>query len=538
MQSHTEKPVEQSSSEIVTVKESTIELFRALGITKLFGNPGSTELPFLDQWPEDIEYILGLQEASVVGMADGYARLTGKASIVNVHSAVGLGHALGNVYTAFSNRAPMVIIAGQQARSLMPNQPFLGATQSVEFPKPYVKYSIEPARAADVPAAIAHAYRIAMQRPQGPTFVSVPMDDWDQPCLPLNQRIVSTDVAPDSSLIQLAAQEISKSNNPVIIIGSEVDEENAGPAMVKMAEHIKAPVMTAPFAARIAFPEQHPQFAGFLPAAPDEISNTLIDHDLILVIGAPVFTYHVAGDSPLMRSGTPIIHLTSNNDTAASAPRGTSILGSVRLSIESLNSILTENHREMPQFHRDLIAPDRNNAITPEVFFYQLGQVLPGDAILMEEAPSFRPILQKYVCMREWGSFFTMSSGGLGYGLPGAVGLSFARPDQRVICLIGDGSFMYSVQAVWTAVQHQLNICFIVVNNGGYGAMRSFSKVLQVSQVPGLDFIHLAAGMGCDGKRIENVSDLDAALDEVLSATKPALLEVIVDPEIQTLYKK
>ena len=162
----------------VTVKQATLDLLRAFNIRKVFGNPGSTELPFLSDWPDDIDYVLGLQEATVVGMADGYAQATRNAAFVNLHSAAGVGNALGTIYTAHRNQTPMVITAGQQARSILPLQAFLYAERASEFPRPYVKFSVEPARAEDVPAAIARAYYIAMQPPCGPTFVSVPIDDW------------------------------------------------------------------------------------------------------------------------------------------------------------------------------------------------------------------------------------------------------------------------------------------------------------------------------------------------------------------------
>ena len=165
-------------SAFVTVKQATLDLLRAFGIKKVFGNPGSTELPFLSDWPDDIDYVLGLQEASVIGMADGYAQATRNAGFVNLHSAAGVGNALGNIYTAHRNQTPLVITAGQQARSILPLQAFLYAERASEFPRPYVKFSVEPARAEDVPAAIARAYYVAMQPPCGPTFVSVPIDDW------------------------------------------------------------------------------------------------------------------------------------------------------------------------------------------------------------------------------------------------------------------------------------------------------------------------------------------------------------------------
>jgi benzoylformate decarboxylase len=174
----------------VSVREAVLDLLRATGMTTCFGNPGSTELPFLDRWPDDVRYVLALQEGCAVAMADGYARATGHAAFCNLHSAVGIGHAMGNLFTAYRNQAPVVVTVGQQARSLLPQNPFLGATEAAQFPKPYVKWSLEPARAEDVPAAMAHAHAIAMTRPRGPTLVSVPMDDWAAPAAPAAARRV------------------------------------------------------------------------------------------------------------------------------------------------------------------------------------------------------------------------------------------------------------------------------------------------------------------------------------------------------------
>lgn len=529
---------------MTTVRQAVLDLLRYLGMTTVFGNPGSTELGFLDRWPSDFRYVLGLQEASVIGMADGYARATGKAAFVNLHSAAGVGHALGNVFTAYRNQAPMVITAGQQARALLPNLPFLGATEAASFPKPYVKYSIEPARAEDVPAAIAHAWRVAMQKPWGPTFVSVPADDWGAPCWPVQPRIVAQDVAPDPALIEEAARAIAAARRPVLVIGPEVDQEGAGEAMVRLAERIGAPVLTSPFSARISFPEDHPLFAGFLAAAPQAVSDALMAYDLVLVVGAPVFTFHVMGDAAVFRSSIPIIHLTTDGEAAASAPAGTSILGSLRLSLPALASRLPEESGRVPPPPRQPAPPPQPaHPIPAEFLLHRLHQAMPEDAILVEEAPSHRPAMQAQMPMRRWGSFFTMASGGLGYSLPGAVGIALAKPNQRVVCLIGDGSMMYSPQALWTAVQHRLPLTVVVINNEGYGAMRSFSQVLQVRDVPGidlpgLDFVSLARGMGCPGMQVTRAEDLDAALAEAMRSSGPVLVEVVVDAAIPTLYHK
>src|SRR4051794_40425254 len=324
----------------ITVRQATLELLRGLGMSTVFGNPGSTELPFLDSWPKDFRYILALQEASAVAMADGYARATGRAAFCNLHSAVGVGHAAGNIFTAFRNQAPLVISAGQQVRSLLPLNPFLGASEAANFPKPYVKWSCEPARAEDVPAALAHAWQIAMQRPQGPTFVSIPSDDWGAETRPMAPRRTSPDVAPDPVLLVEAAQALAASRAPVVVIGPEVDAEGAGPAAEALAEKLRAPVLAAPFASRVAFPEEHPLFAGFLAAAPDAVAQALAPYDLVLVLGAPVFTFHVAGECAVLGEGTPILQLTADGEAIAAAPTGMGILGSLRLALPALAALL------------------------------------------------------------------------------------------------------------------------------------------------------------------------------------------------------
>src|SRR4051794_24998343 len=236
--------------DVVTVKDATLNLLRAFGIKKVFGNPGSTELPFLSDWPDDIDYVLGLQEASVVGMADGYAQATRNAGFVNLHSAAGVGNALGNVYTAHRNQTPLVITAGQQARSLLPQQAFLYAERASEFPRPYVKFSVEPARAEDVPAAIARAYYVAMQPPCGPTFVSVPIDDWTHQTEPVQARSISRELGPDPEAMRALAAALSTSKCPALVVGPGVDRAQTVDLMVAVAEKTGAAVWVSPFSSR------------------------------------------------------------------------------------------------------------------------------------------------------------------------------------------------------------------------------------------------------------------------------------------------
>ncbi len=507
----------------------------------MFGNPGSTELPFLSDWPEDIDYVLGLQEASVIGMADGYAQATRNAGFVNLHSAAGVGNALGNIYTAHRNQTPLVITAGQQARSILPLQPFLYAERASEFPRPYVKFSVEPARAEDVPAAIARAYYVAMQPPCGPTFVSVPIDDWTQQTQAVDARDVSRELGPDAGAMKTLAAALAASKRPALVVGPAVDRAQAVDLMVRLAEKTRASVWVSPFSARCSFPERHPQFAGFLHASPAQLSDALRGHDLVVVIGAPVFTFHVEGHSSIFDGATSIFQITDDPTAAAVSPQGTSIIATMKPALTMLVEMLPETNRATPAGRALPTAPAATDPIAVEFLLHTLSQAMPDDAALVEEAPSHRPAMQKFMPMRGQESFYTMASGGLGYSLPASVGMAFGRPDRRTVCLVGDGSAMYSIQALWTAAQRKLPLTVVVINNEGYGAMRSFSQVMQVRNVPGLDlpgidFVRIAQGLGCDAVRVTKSSELAPALQHGLAHQGVSLIEVTVDSAVPPLY--
>jgi benzoylformate decarboxylase len=524
-----------------TVKQATLDLLRSFGIKKVFGNPGSTELPFLSDWPDDIDYVLGLQEASVIGMADGYAQATRNAGFVNLHSAAGAGNALGNIYTAHRNQTPLVITAGQQARSILPLQAFLYAERASEFPRPYVKFSVEPARAEDVPAAIARAYYVAMQPPCGPTFVSVPIDDWAHPAQPIEARQVSRELGPDPGAMKTLAAALSASKHPALIVGPGVDRAGAVDLMVKVAEKAKASVWVSPFSARCSFPERHPQFSGFLHASPAQLSEALRAHDLVVVIGAPVFTFHVEGHASIFDGATTIFQITDDSTAAAVTPLGSSIIATMKPALTMLLDLLPETKRATPAGRISPPAPSAGDPLPVEYLLHTLSSAMPDNAVLVEEAPSHRPAMQKFMPMRGQDSFYTMASGGLGYSLPAAVGMALGRPGVRTICLIGDGSAMYSIQALWTAAQRKLPLTVVVINNAGYGAMRSFSQVMQVRNVPGLelpgiDFVRIAEGMGCDAVRVTKLSELAPALKRGLAHSGVSLIEVMVDSAVPLLY--
>jgi benzoylformate decarboxylase len=516
----------------VTVRSAVIELLDAFGMQTIFGNPGSTELPMFRDFPAKFRYVLGLQESVVVGMADGYAQATRNAAFVNLHSAVGVGHALGNIFTAYRNQTPLVITAGQQARSILPFEPFLFASQPTEMPKPYVKWAIEPARAEDVPAAIARAYYMSMQPPRGPTFVSVPVDDWDRTCEPVEPRAVSTIVRGDPALMAQIARALSVAERPAFVVGASVARDGAWDQVIELAERHQARVWVAPMSARNSFPENHALFAGFLAANRSKIVTDLAGHDLILVLGAPVFTYHVEGFGPHVPPRAQLFQITDDPAIVSWAPVGTSVFASLAPSIRELLSGPAPAVRSRPAA-RARIQPLSGSELTDEYLMQQIANLRPAGSIVVEEAPSSRDAMHDRLPIVAPDTFYTCASGGLGHGLPAAIGVALGRPGAKVIGLLGDGSAMYSIQGLWTAAQMKLPVTFIVVNNRRYEALIEFGRHFGLPQVvgtnlPEINFCELARGQGCRAIRVERVTQLDEALQTGFDASGPTLIEVMV----------
>lgn len=536
-----------SATEVVrdvqpTVRDAVLNLLRHFKMTAIFGNPGSTELPLFRNFPDDFRYVLGLQEAVVVGMADGYAQATRNATFVNLHSAAGVGHAMGNIFTAFKNRTPMVITAGQQARSILPFDPFLYSAQATELPKPYVKWSCEPARAQDVPLAIARAYYIAMQEPRGPVLVSIPADDWDQPAEWVTPRTVSTETRPDPLVLGEIGDALDGSQRPAFVIGAAVDRGNAWNEVVHLAEMHNARVWVAPMSGRCGFPEDHPLFAGFLPAMREKIVHNLSGHDLIFVIGAPAFTYHVEGAGPHVPAGATLCQLIEDPVIAAWAPVGTAVVASIRLGVLDLLARPAPRPRALPapRAARPRAEAPKSDDISQRMSVAFLLQTLadirdPAD-IIVEEAPSARSVMQSYLPILRSETFYTMCSGGLGHSMPASVGIALAKPGSKVIALMGDGSSMYSIQALWSAAQLKLPIVFVIVKNRRYAALQEFAPVfgfaatdpVQGTELPDIDFVALARGQGCAGVRVEHADTLRDTLLQALRSPVPILVEVEV----------
>lgn len=528
------------SSSQPTVRQAVLRLLRDLSIDTVFGNPGSTELPMFREFPSEFQYVLGLQESVVVGMADGYAQATRNAALVNLHSAAGVGHAMGNIFTAFKNQTPLIITAGQQARSILPFDPFLFSAQSTDLPKPYVKWACEPARAQDVPLALARAYHIAMQPPCGPVFVSIPADDWEVPCEWVEPRKVSQTIAPEPSSISRFADALNSARAPAIVAGAGVDRDGAVNRLVELARRHHAKVYTAPMSARCGFPERDPLFGGFLPAMREKIVSSLSGHDLILVLGAPAFSYHVEGSGPHVPAGARLLQVVDDPQTAAWTPSGDTVVASLNLAIDELLNKSNPVVRQAPQSRSARPRVEACKPMSAAFVLQTLDEARGAHDVVVEEAPGSRGTMQDYLPMDGADRFFTMASGGLGWGMPAAVGVALGRRQRgmpgRVIGLIGDGSSMYSIQALYSAAQLGLPITFVILNNRRYAALQDFAPVFGYTpgekpagtELPDLDFVQLAEGQGLRGLRLEHPEGLASALRDSLQSEGPCLVEVLI----------
>lgn len=527
---------------MTTVREAAYELFRSQGMTTMFGNPGSTELPMLHDFPDDFTYVLGLQEAVVVGMADGYAQASGRPTHVNLHTAPGVGNAMGAIFNAQANKSPLVVTAGQQVRAMITLQANLTNRDATRLPHPFVKWSYEPPRAADVPAALARAIHTATLPPRGPVFVSIPMDDWgaeadEGDVRRAIGRSVTGRAGPDPEAIESLAERLHAARNPALVVGPDVDASGAWEAVVALAERQRLPVWAtpAPGGGRIGFPEGHPSFRGTLPPAIGPLGQMLEGHDLVLVVGSSVFPYYPYIPGPLLAEGTSLVQITSDPDEAARAPMGDAIVADVRLSLEVLAGAVSESERPAPEPLGAPEAPPESDPLSPSTVFAALGEVFPEDGIVVLESPSSTLALRNQLRLSRPGSYYFGAGGGLGFGLAAAVGVQLAEPSRPVVCVMGEGSVQYAVTALWSAVAYRVPVTFLVLRNKEYSILKWFAEAEGVQGAPGLDLPSLdsaaiASGYGVASTRVQGGDELRSELSAAIPSSEPRLIEVGVAP--------
>jgi len=515
-------------------------------MTTIFGNPGSTELPMLADFPDDFTYILGLQELVVMGMADGYAQATGRPTHVNLHTAPGVGNAVGGIFNAQANKAPLVITAGQQVRPQITIEANLTNRDAVVGPQPYVKWSHEPPRAQDVPGALARAIHQASLPPKGPAFVSIPMDDWgaeadaDRSAAAIARRVTGR-AAPDADALAALADRIEQARSPVLVAGPDIDAAGGWEAAVALSEKQRLPVWATPATggSRLGFPERHPHFVGILPPAIGPLSETLKAHDLVVVVGSSVFPYYPYLPGPLLGPDTELVMLTSDPGEAARAPMGEAIVGDVGLALRRLVDLVGDTARPGPEARPEPPPPTPTSGDPPDRLsgseaMAALADAWRDDAIAVVETPSCTLSLRNRLRISRPGSYYFCASGGLGFGIAAAVGVQLAEPQRPVVCVLGEGSAQYGITALWSALAHRAPVTFLILRNDEYMILKWFAMLEQVAgapglDLPGLDVAAVARGYGMPTQEVSGRDELTGALEQAIAADEgPRLVQVPV----------
>ncbi len=539
-------------------KHIFLDLLRQNGVEFVFGNPGTTELPLMDAFAVEtgIRYILGLNEVVVAGMADGYAQATGKLAVVNLHAAPGLGNAMGMLYNAAKAGAPILVTAGQQDTSIVLTEPLLWADLAT-MARPLCKWSYEVTRLADLPRAVHRAAKVALTQPTGLVFLSIPGDVLtDSAGLDLMAPTrIGNAIRGDASEITKAAAMIAASVRPLILAGDAVPRSHACAELAALAEHIGAPVYLEGMANTAAFPSNHPLYAGSVARMTPAVRALSEAHDLVVSIGADLLTQSLAAGTEALAPGTRLIHLDNDPwEIGKNFPAQAAILGDPKATLPELTKAVAELvppaaerraqvEAALAAKRTALIAQALAEAeylpLRPLAVLHAIAGLLPDDAVVVEETLStgMNTIRQLMPATRS-DSWFGMRGGGIGVALPQAIGIQLAFPGRPVIALSGDGSAMYSIQALWTAAHYKLPIVAIIVNNCSYRILKQRTRALAGHSAasesyvgmdltdPPIDFVALAGAQGVAGVHVATLDELRAAVTRGLAGAEPLLIEV------------
>jgi benzoylformate decarboxylase len=526
-----------------TVRDSVVDVLRERGLTKMFANPGSTEVPFLVGLPQDLEFVLALHEASVVGIATGFALGRGEPSLAILHTTAGLGNAVGALATARVNRAPLVVLVGQQDRRHLAHEPFL-AGRLQQLAGDYPVWVNQPVRPQDVPGSIGRAWHEATTA-RGPALVIVPMDDWTAPALdPAEQAaapaVVLRGAAADPAAVDALVAFLADAERPALVAGAGADDARTWAALEEVAEKLGAPVWQESFGARAGFPQNHARFAGHLPADRERLRAVLEPYDAVLVVGAAAFRQYPYTPGPLYGSGTRVAVVTDDPAEAHRSAAELAVLAPVAAVCAELAERLSR--REPPaqaEERRPLAAATPHNPLETPFVFSALAERLASDTVVIEESPSSKPELHARLATREPGGFQSPAMGGLGFAMPSAIGLRMALPGRGVLAVVGDGSSLYAIQSLWTAVHYRVGALFVILANGGYAVMDRLAEKEggppRWPQFPEIDFAGLARSFGCPARRVTTPDELEEVFDDVVPGLagleEPLFLEVVVAPD-------
>jgi benzoylformate decarboxylase len=543
-------------------KAAFLALLKQEGVRFLFGNPGTTELALMDQLAgeHELRYILGLAEVAVMAMADGYAQASGQLAACNLHVAPGLGNAMGMLYDAKKAGAPILVTAGQHDQGFALKEPLLWGDLP-EIARPFVKWAAEVRSIGDLPQMIHRAAKTALAPPTGPVFLSLPGDIMNAEAdIDLGKP---TRIAPgmrgDRTAIDEAAAMMAKAERPIIVAGDAVAQSGALAELVALAEALGAPVYDETVPSRVNFPSTHRLYAGPLTRLAAAVHATLSAHDLLVSIGADVFTLSVPGRMEPLPNGMPVVHLDSDPwELAKNYPADVAILGEPKASLPDLTAALlraqgdagqararTHGHRwratladGLASLRAEAEALASRQPIHALPLMAAIADALPDDAVVVDETISSGAGLRRLLRSNDPQSFFGMRGGGIGWGLPAAIGVKLAQPHRPVIALIGDGSAMYTVQGLWTAAHEKLGIVYVILNNSSYRILKQRTNAMQslAAQTdtyvgmdltdPRIDYVQVARGMGLAAHKATTLDEVRHLLREGIAANAPTLIDV------------
>jgi benzoylformate decarboxylase len=546
----------------MTGRSAFLALLKSEGVTHLFGNPGTTELPIMHALAEhpDLNYVMAMQESLVVAMADGFSRATGQLVAANVHVAPGLGNAMGSLYNAKFTGTPLILTAGQQEQGHGLMEPLLYGPM-LEMATPLVKWAVEVTRLEDLPRIVRRAAKIATTPPTGPVFISLPGDilNAEAGLDLLASTRVDARVRPADATLKALAGRMLAASNPVIVVGDELVKSDALEISARFAETLGAPVYQQSIAYGAHFPSRHRCYMGALTRQQPTTRKLLEPHDLLVALGTDPVRMSVYSEVDAMPAGLATVQVGLVDwDMAKNHPVALAVKADVRETLEALVPVLAERGgkaladaaaRRMAALasrnwssRREALAKEIRAAnsvrpINPDWLTLALAEAMPKDAIWVDEALTsgrYTGALREYT---DRYSFHGLASGGIGWGLPAAVGVALGQPHRRVAAYIGDGSAMYSIQSLWTAARHKLPITFVIPNNGGYRIIKQRLKAFHGSShfigmdfaEPAVDFTALAKSLGVTAERVDDPAALPKALAATFTRSGPSLLEVMVD---------
>jgi benzoylformate decarboxylase len=556
---------------VMTGNRAFLDLLKQEGIEIMFGNPGTTELPLMDAFAteNELRYLLGLQEAAVMAMADGYAQASGKLTAVNLHVAPGLGNAMGMLYDAQKAGSPILVTAGQHEQSFTATEPILWADLPT-LARPLVKWSSEVHRLADLPRLIHRAAKTALAPPTGPVFLSIPGD-----ILRANENLdlmaptrVAARIRGDRDAVETASRLLAEAKRPVIMAGDVVAQSRAHAELIELAELIGAPVYTEFVPNTASFPSSHPLYRGALVRLAPEVRKVLEQYDVLFSVGGDLFTLSLPSDVDPMPADIALIHLDLDPwELGKNYPAAAAIFGDPKATLPDITAAVRERMssgaraaaRERLDRAAKAIAAEREalkakarsfaeaQPVQPLALLAAVADTLPKDAVVIEEALSSGPGIRQLIRSDDPQSFFGLRGGGIGWGLPAAIGAKLALPDRPVVALIGDGSAMYTCQALWTAAHYRINVAFIILNNSSYRILKQRLHALRglAEQAdsyvgmelvdPKIDFVGLARSLGIAAERAKTVAETTDLLGKALNGGGPMLIDVELDRAFKPL---